>query len=166
LERFSPLFTDTQAFPMRRREPERSYGYVYPRGFDLREIAYFFEYEPTDALPDSAYADVREAVGGWRQAWETDQPPALRYWSAPGFVQIYDGRWTGREGTYTFEGPLADIYLAAAERPITATAIGRRLDPVARAETVRDALDEFGRRGLMFLDGDLAVALALPAAGR
>jgi ribosomal peptide maturation radical SAM protein 1 len=164
LERFSPLFTDTQAIPARHREPERSYGYVYPRDLDLAEIAYFFEYEPADALPDTAYADVREAVRVWRHAWDAARPPVLKYWSAPGFVQIYDGRWPGREGTYTFEGSLADIYLAATERPTTAAAIGRRLDPVVPAGTVREALDEFGRRGLMFLDGDLAVALALPAA--
>jgi ribosomal peptide maturation radical SAM protein 1 len=163
LERFSPLFTDP-AFPVERRAPERSYAYVYPESFDLEQIAYFFEYDLAGALPDSAYADLHRALITWRDRWADDQPAVLRYWSAPGFVQIYDGRWPGREGTHTFEGLLADIYLAACERPRTAAAIQRRLGAPVPAELVQEALDEFGRRGLMFLDEDLAVALALPAA--
>ncbi len=162
LERFSPLFTDP-AFPVDRRRPERSYAYVYPESFDLEQIAYFFDYDMAGALPDSAYADLRSAVIAWQDRWAADQPPVLRFWSAPGFVQIHDGRWPDREGTYTFEGVLADIYLAACDRPRTAAAIQRELGSPVPAELVQEALDEFGRRGLMFLDEDLAVALALPA---
>jgi hypothetical protein len=70
-----------------------------------------------------------------------------------------------RAGTYTFEGTLADIYLACTDRPATAAAVRDRLGkPVGLIEEV---FDEFQRRGLMFRDDKLAVALALPAvAGR
>jgi ribosomal peptide maturation radical SAM protein 1 len=162
MERFSPLFTDP-SFPVRRREPDRSYAYVYPSSFDLGEIAYFFEYELSDALPDATYEDLGRAVAAWREAWEADQPPVLRYWSAPGFVQIYDGRRPGREGTYTFEDGPADIYRAVCDRPRTAAAIQRELQRAIPVEAVREVLTEFGRRGLVFQDGDLAVALGLPA---
>jgi ribosomal peptide maturation radical SAM protein 1 len=167
MERFSPLFADPTV-PVLSRAPDRSYAYVYPTCFDLGEIAYFFEYELSDALPDSAYEDLGRAVRAWRQAWEADRPPVLRYWSAPGFLQIYDGRRPGREGTYTFEGVPADIYRAVCDRPRTAAAIRREVNPALAAEAIREVLDEFGRRGLVFLDGDLTVALATPAgvAGR
>jgi ribosomal peptide maturation radical SAM protein 1 len=162
MERFSPLFADP-SFPIHRREPDRSYAYVYPASFDLAEIAYFFEYKLAAALPDSAYEDLGRAVLDWRAAWDADRPPELRYWSAPGFVQIYDGRRPGREGTYTFEGGPADIYRAVCDRPRTAAAVQREVGPGVRIEMVREVLDEFGRRGLVFLDDDLAVALGIPA---
>jgi ribosomal peptide maturation radical SAM protein 1 len=157
MERFSPIFNDD--FPVRRRQPERSYRYVYPAAVDLDRVAYFFDYELEGALPDDTYDELRAAVGEWRRAWSADDP-TLTYRSAPGLLQIYDGRRPGHEGTYTFEGPLADIYLACSDRPTTAKAVlGGRLP----LETVRAALDGFAERGLMFLDGELALSLALPS---
>jgi hypothetical protein len=157
MERFSPIFNDD--FPVRRRQPERSYRYVYPAVVDLDRVAYFFDYELEGALPDDTYDELRAAVGEWRRAWSADDP-TLTYRSAPGLLQIYDGRRPGHEGTYTFEGPLADIYLACSDRPTTAKAVlGGRLP----LETVRAALDGFAERGLMFLDGELALSLALPS---
>ena len=163
MERFSPLYSDPAAFPVRRRVPERSYGYVYPPEVDLERVAYFFEYEFDGALPDAAYDDLRTAVDRWRAAWDAGSPPVLRYWSSPGFLQIYDGRHEGAEGTYTFEGPLAAIYLACVDRPRTAAAVRAKLELNLTTEVVRGVCEEFGRRGLMFLDGDLALSLALPS---
>jgi ribosomal peptide maturation radical SAM protein 1 len=163
MERFSPLFSEPEEFRVRFRAPERSYRYVYPDGVDLDRIAYFFEYELADALPDSAYAGLRQAVDEWRAAWNAGQPPVLKYWSAPDFLQIYDGRHQGAEGTYTFEGTLAEIYLACSDRPTTAAAVRAKLGQRLPVEAVQEAFDEFQQRGLIFLDGSLAVALALPA---
>jgi ribosomal peptide maturation radical SAM protein 1 len=167
MERFSPLFNEADVFGHTSRVPERSYAYVYPDSVDLDRAAYFFEYELADALPDSAYDGLRQAVRSWNEAWKADRPPVLTYWSAPGFLQIYDGRHPGREGTYTFEGQLADIYLACSDRPSTAPAVRDRLALDLPVEAVQEAFTEYRRRGLMFLDGSLALALALPAvAGR
>jgi ribosomal peptide maturation radical SAM protein 1 len=165
LERFSPLFTQPARFPMKRREPEPSYRYVYPATVDLERIAYFFEYDMETALDPSTYTALRDAVTRWRAAWETETPPRLVYRSAPGFLQIYDGRHPDGQGTYTFRDTVAAIYLACVDRPRTATGVHRELGvPVT---TVVGAFRRFGERGLMFLDDDLAVALALPAtAGR
>src|SRR5262249_45361807 len=52
MERFSPLFTEREAFPVRYLRPEADYAYVYPSSVDLGELAYFFEYEFADSLPD------------------------------------------------------------------------------------------------------------------
>ena len=161
LERFSPLFTDNDA--LRYRTPERSYRYVYPDHVDLGRVAYFFDYELNDGLPDGAYAAFRRAAADWADAWQAARPPALTYWSAPHLVQIYDERRPGQEGTYTFEGTLADLYLACVSRPTTAAAVRQRLGLSLPAEAVRELFEEMGKRGLMFLDGPYVLALALPA---
>ena len=87
----------------------------------------------------------------------------LKYWSAPHYVQIYDERKQGQGGTYTFEGTLADLYLACSNRPTTADAVRRELDLHLPAEAIHELFEEFGKRGLMFLDGQFALALAVPA---
>jgi ribosomal peptide maturation radical SAM protein 1 len=151
LERFSPMFR------LRPASPEPSYQHVYPSTMDIDKVAYFFEYEPD--LPPDTYTGLSKAVGEWREAWKS--APALVYRSSPGFLQIYDGRYPGREGTYTFHDTLADIYLACSDRPATASAVHAKLDVPVRA--VEDAFVQFQERGLMFLDENLALALALPA---
>jgi ribosomal peptide maturation radical SAM protein 1 len=165
LERFSPLYTDPERFGLRECRPERSYRYVYPDGVDLDRVAYFFEYD-LDTLPDGAYEELARAVAGWSDAWKSGHRPTLRYWSAPGFLQIHDGRYPGRGGTYTFHGTLADIYLACSDRPMTAAAVRDRLRLDRPVDAIEAVFREFQQRGLMFLDGSLAVALALPAVGR
>ncbi|MEV6493220.1 RiPP maturation radical SAM C-methyltransferase [Actinoplanes sp. NPDC051633] len=162
MERFSPLFAQNPD-----REPEASYRYVYPPTMDLGRIAYFFEYEPADALPATAYQGVRDGVAAWTKAWtkawaETTRP-SLTFWSAPDLVQIHDGRYAGREGTYTFEGTLARIYQAVSDRAMSAAAVRRRLGLEEPVEEIDEIFREFASCGLMFLDGDLALALALPA---
>ena len=89
----------------------------------------------------------------------------LTYWSAPDFLQIYDGRQRGRDGTYTFEGTLADLYLACSNRPVTAAAVRRELDLNLPVGAIQEIFCEFQQRGLMFIDGQLALALAVPAVG-
>lgn len=163
LERFSPLFTEHETFRLRHRRPERSYSYVYPPSVDLERVAYFFDYELEGGLPDSTYAGVRRAAEDWSDAWQADQPPVLKYWSAPGFIQIYDERRRGQGGTYTFEDTLADLYLACVSQPTTAAAVRRRLDLHLPVEDIQKVFEEFATRGLMFLDGQFALALALPA---
>lgn len=158
LERFSPLFGDVKD-----KRPERSYGYVYPREVELERVAYFFDYEMDGALPDSVYAGVRCAADDWSRAWLAGGPPTLTYWSAPGLVQISDQRRPERAGTHTFRDTLADIYLACSDRPITATAVRRELGLELPVEAIQEVFTEFGERGLMFLDGQFALALALPA---
>jgi ribosomal peptide maturation radical SAM protein 1 len=163
LERFSPIFTERDTFPLRYRSPERSYRYVYPDNIDLDRVAYFFDYELDGALPDSTYAGVRRAAKDWSSAWLDDSPPVLKYWSAPGFVQIYDERQRGQGGSYTLEDTLADLYLACINRPTTAAAVRRSLDLDLPAEGIQEVFAEFAQRGLMFLDEQFVLSLAVPA---
>jgi ribosomal peptide maturation radical SAM protein 1 len=163
LERFSPMFTEPDRFPTKYRRPEASYAYVYPGEVDLDRAAYFFDYEFEETLPDSAYEPLITAVETWRRAW-TDLPlPSLTYRSSPDFLQIYDARRPGHEGTYTYRGQLAQLYSAISHRPMTATAVRDGLGLTWPVEAVIEALSAWEADGLVFRDGDRAVALALPA---
>ncbi|UOZ05330.1 RiPP maturation radical SAM C-methyltransferase [Amycolatopsis sp. WQ 127309] len=162
LERFSPLFTQPARFPLRRREPEPSYRHVYPSTVDLDRVAYFFDYETEAALDPDVYAPLGDAVSAWTAAWQADRRPVLVYRTSPGFLQIYDGR-PDRTGTHTFHDALAGIYLACVDRPRTAAAVHRELGLTAPVAEVEAVFREFAARGLMFLDENLALALAVPA---
>jgi ribosomal peptide maturation radical SAM protein 1 len=162
LERFSPLFREPDELFVF-RSPERSYRYVYPATVDLRRIAYFFDYELVDGLPADEYNVLATASRGWRQAWENGRRPRLEYRWTPGLLEIDDTRRPNRPGTHTVEGLAADIYVACADRPRTAAAVDRELHPPGGVEQVRAVLAEFSGLGLMLLDEDRALALAIPA---
>jgi ribosomal peptide maturation radical SAM protein 1 len=163
LERFSPMFTRPDRFPVRHRRPEPSYRHIYPATTDIERVAYFFDHEPEGTLPPSAYAALGDAVRDWADAWAADVPPSLTYRTSPGYLEIYDARHPDRAGTYTFRDTLAAIYLACADRPTTARAVQAKLALDLPVRAVEDAFTQFGERGLMFLDGELALSLALPA---
>lgn len=163
LERFSPMFTQPARFPTRYRVPEPSYRLVYPSTVDVERIAYVFDHEFSDALPDAAYTPLNKALAEWSRAWETGTPPALMYRSSPGYLEIYDVRQPGQEGVYTFRDTLADIYVACGERPRTAAAVRDLLKLDLPVRAVEDAFEQFQERGLMFGDDNLALSLALPA---
>ena len=163
LERFSPLFTEQDTGGLRYKTPERSYQYVYPADVDLEKAAYFFDYLVEGSVPETAYAAVRDAAKAWSSAWQAGQPPMLTHRSAPRFVQIRDQRHQGHDGTYTFEDTLADLYLACGNRPTTAAAVRRKLGLRLSEEAIHEVFQEFQQRGLMFIDGQLALALSLPA---
>ncbi len=163
LERFSPLFADRDTFRLRCVAPERSYQYIYPGDVDLERVAYFFDYDFDGRLPDSTYEGLRGAARDWRDAWKADKTPVLKYWSAAHFIQIYDERQREQGGTYTFEDTLADLYLACTDRPTTAAAVRRELDLPLPVEAIQEIFVEFQKRGLMFLDEQFALALAVPA---
>ena len=163
LERFSPLFSEHETCQISTRTPELSYRYVYPRDVNLAQVAYFFDYQPGADAPEAAYEDVQKAVNTWSTSWLADKQPSLTYWSAPHFVQIHDQRRPEQAGKYTFEDTLADLYLACITRPNTAATVRRQLGLSLPTEAVQEVFTEFRDRGLMFLDGQLALALALPA---
>ncbi len=163
LERFSPLFSDPGIRRFGGVTPERSYRYVYPADIDLGKVAYFFDYRADGSVPESSYAALGQAVSAWAQAWRDGPRPSLTFWSAPHFVQIADQRQAGNAGTYTFEDTLADLYLACTDRPTTAAAVRERLGLRLPADDIQEIFADLQRRGLMFLDGRFALALALPS---
>lgn len=166
MQRFSPIFVDRERFPLRWMAAERAYAFVYPPEVDVEKLAYFFEYELDGTLPEDAYAELSAAATEWLRSWEEgDTRPQLTFWSAPGYVQIHDGRRPETTGTYALEDPYAAIYKACSERPIGLRALREKLGLDLSEEDVEVVVDEFTKRGLMMRDGSQALTLALPAVG-
>jgi ribosomal peptide maturation radical SAM protein 1 len=165
LGRFSPMFTDAESFGIHGVHADPGYRRVYPDTIDHDKIAYYFGHDQADKLDESTYAPLATAIEQWQQRWTGGDRPALTYWSAPGFLQIHDERVPGAEGTYTFEGDLAAIYLACSDRPMSAAVVHAAITPALTVAQVAEVCTEFARRGLLMLDGDQALALALPAIG-
>jgi ribosomal peptide maturation radical SAM protein 1 len=163
LERFSPLFSDRQAFPAEFIRPTPSYAFVYPTRVELDKIAYFFDHSLEGTLPDEAHKPTADFLFTWKSAWSSSRPPTLTYRSSYDFVQIEDSRRASSSGTYTFEGALARLYQAASDRPISTKRLAERLAIDASDERITEALDAFCESGLMARDGDQFLALALPA---
>lgn len=165
MERYSPIFNDRESFPAKYVRPERSMPLVYPSQVDLNETAYFFDYELEDSLPDATYNEVGKLAAAWVHAQKADRPPELVWWQSPGLLQIEDLRKPEEPGTYTFEDPLASVYTACSDKPVKAAWVKEALDLPYSVDEVESALDEFVARGLMMRDGNLFLALALPATG-
>ncbi|MCK7499433.1 MAG: hypothetical protein MZW92_60270 [Comamonadaceae bacterium] len=78
IERFSPVYFDRASFPARTIRPEASYADVYPPELDLAKVAYFFDGELDDTLPDPAHAATVEWAAEWKRIWNSGRPhPAL-----------------------------------------------------------------------------------------
>jgi ribosomal peptide maturation radical SAM protein 1 len=166
MERFSPLYADRQAFPARYIRPEASYGYVYPDRVNLDRVAYFFDYELENTLPDTVYEATAEWIRTWKAAWQTESRPALTFWACPGLLQIEDRR-ASEVGVHTFREPLASIYAACSNRPVSAAELNRGLAMGWSDADMGAVLEEFCARRVMMRDGELFLSLALPAsAGR
>jgi hypothetical protein len=163
MERFSPIFEDRTSFPARWVAPEKGLKYIFPAYVDLDNIAFFFDYELEDTLPDSTFDEVTKAVEAWKEAWNADTRPALTLHRAPGFIQIVDERDPLTVRVHRFTGDLATLYAALMEKAMTAQMVRDVSALPYPAGEVEDALDEFVERNLMMRDGNLFLSLALPA---
>jgi ribosomal peptide maturation radical SAM protein 1 len=162
LDRFSPNYFDRERFPVRSLEPELSLSYVYPDRVNLRRLAYTFDHEFADELPASAYQPLRQAAELWQDAWDDDFQPTLTFRSSPGVLIIQDQRRRGGGLLYRFDDPLAGIYTAISDAPLSAAALREHLDLPWKADDISEALDLFADKGLVMREDDLFLALAIP----
>jgi ribosomal peptide maturation radical SAM protein 1 len=162
LERFSPLFANRKRFPVESLEPESSLAYVYPPAVARERVAYFFDHTFPNELPEAVFEPIIQKVGAWRAAWEDEIEPWLVYRTSPGLLQIEDGRDPAAPKLYQFESPLAEIYRAISDRPISAANVQQALNLPWSADEIADALDLFAAKGLVMRDDELFLALAIP----
>jgi ribosomal peptide maturation radical SAM protein 1 len=165
MEHFSPVFVDRHAFPVRYIRPHFSYAYVYPRHVDLERVAYFYDYQFVDSLPEGAYEETRRQLRLWQEAWKDPVlTPMLTYWYAPGLLHIEDRRDAKTASTqYTFQGVLPELYKGCSDAPLTAGELQTHLRLDLDEEEIRLALEEFCTQGLMMREGECYLSLALPA---
>jgi ribosomal peptide maturation radical SAM protein 1 len=163
MERFSPLYFDRENFPAVFLRPERSYSYVYPKHIQLDYVAYFFDYELADTLPDSAFTETRRHIKGWRAMWKNGVRPRLVFWHAPGLLRIDDARDPAAPRELCFADPAASIYASCSDRPRSAANLKETLDLSLSVDDIEGILNEFIAYEVMIQDGSLFLSLALPA---
>jgi ribosomal peptide maturation radical SAM protein 1 len=162
LDRFSPFFFDRGRFPIKRLEPHPSLAYIYPSYIDRMKVTYLFEHEFEGELPEAAFGRIRGALRSWQGAWADDLRPSLTYRWSPGRLTIEDRRISDAPRLHNFEGPLADLYNALSERPLSVALLKQKLDLPSSNVEISKALDRFAADGLVMRDEDLFLALAVP----
>jgi hypothetical protein len=166
LERFSPYFFDRERFPVANVRPQASYRYVYPEHVDLEKIAYFFDYDMGETLPDSAHKVCRDFVAEWQKAWSSGHPCTLFYRrTSDGLMLDYSS--PERSGSYDFSGALALIYEYCVETMRTPRQVVEHLgltspDCAFAEDEIRDVLDEFCNGRLMVAEDNKYLSLAVP----
>jgi ribosomal peptide maturation radical SAM protein 1 len=168
LERFSPYYHDRERFPVSNIRPQASYRYVYPPHVDLEKIAYFFDYEMENTIPDSAHESTQALVSEWQQDWNSARRHTLSYRRTSDGLLV-DYNWgPEKSGTYSFSGALASIYEFCVETMHRPKEVVEHLRQPPRnysfsEEQVRDAMDEYCRGRLMIREDDRYFSLAIPS---
>lgn len=162
MERFSPIFTDAHSFERKTFRPESSYTYVYPKNVDLTQVAYFFEYEFSHRLSESAYEETTAVVHQWQERWKGANKPFLTYRTANDFVQIIDDR-EGQSSVVELQGLPARIYSACSSEARTAAHLKQMLELSEPAERIADELQALVDHGLTMREGNRFLSLALPS---
>lgn len=167
LERYSPYFTRRDIFPVQNIRAERSYRHAFPSHVDVEKLAYFFDYEMRETLPDGVHAASEAWVDEWRRRWNSNKPDTLRFHRVGEDLIIDDDRGAAQGGTsHAFYGPRAAAYLFCVEEIRTASQIRAHLSATnsgpLTTEDIRATLDEFCSDGLMLRENDRYLALALP----
>jgi hypothetical protein len=138
-------------------------NFIYPPRVALDQVAYIFDYELDNTLPENAFDDLRHAVDEWKALQAKDVRPSLTLQRAPDFIQIVDGRKQDTLDVHTFRGELAQLYEAVMDRPRSPRMVHELTELECGVEEIEEVLDEFVARDLMMRDGNLFLALALPA---
>jgi ribosomal peptide maturation radical SAM protein 1 len=167
LDRFSPLFEDPEQYQRSGLRPAAMYDAVYPPYVDLERAAFAFDATLEHTLPDAAYEPLIAAVQTWSAAFVSRPRPRLTASYAPGVLHLDDRRWRGSWRAQVFEGTAAEAYMACFDQPRSLRQIvealpGENGDRPA-PDAVADALDDFVSQRLVMRDGNLFLALALPA---
>ena len=167
LERFSPYFSNREAFPIHEVRPEASYSYVYPPEVNLDKIAYFFDYQMKNTVGEHVHAGITEWVDSWSSRWHSASPDTLFYRRTLDAIFIDDRRGPERHTSYTFYGPLALIYEYCSEEPRTTSQMIEYLlstsqEPSYPEQKVQEGLNKFCQAGLMLHEDGKYLSLAVP----
>jgi len=166
INRFSPYYNTPDEFGIRLEGPKPWYRFLHDTDeAGLANIAYFFEHGYDDNRNPHEYAQpVFQAVELWNQDAEKNFGK-LTVKRGPGFVQVVDGRTSGKGGTYTLDGVAGEAYLAC-ERGATPHRVWNSLSAEFRSEVteddVRAFLDQMVKIRLMYEENDHYLSLALP----
>jgi len=162
MERFSPLFVERDKFPSRKMAPNSNYGLVYPEYVDLDKAAYFFDYELEESLGDDVYEPLVQASARWRAAEADDRSPMLLVNAEGDSVVVTDTRDPDQPAEWRLTGLDSAVHTYVMDVGSTPKKVAAGLEmPV---DAVERSLNRLAEQRLLFRDGNMFLALALPAA--
>jgi ribosomal peptide maturation radical SAM protein 1 len=162
MERYSPLFIESDTFLTNQKIPDKSYQYIYPEDVDLNSIAYFFDYFLESQLDDSAYDNIRQSIAQWKESWSEERRPDMNFCWAPGFIRIDDFRVPDLPGRFEFDGILADLYAFISDKPLSVKSIMLKSSINFSVDEVKKVLHGFVDRNLAIEENGHYLALAIP----
>lgn len=164
LDRFSPYFTQPEAYGIHRVRPLEAYAYIYPFAAEiLHNIAYSFEFDYTDqADPHELAIDTIEYADDWRQRPLSGSLQAVQ--TKAGRLLIVDSR-AQRKTAYALEGLDRAAYLIC-DTMQSMSGIKRQLQRDSGAQAISDKqlrgfLDSLVANDLMVTDGTHYLSLAI-----
>lgn len=163
LERFSPFYTDASLgfFNVR---PHASYKHIYPEHIDHAKIAYFFDYDVRDVVPEETFAALEAATNHWSELWANTPRPSLVYRRLPDKLFLIDRR-TEQARQAMLTGWAAYAYEACGDSPRTAVGVSDQLAESGGEVTVGQVtslLARCCRSGVMVHDAGKYLSLAIP----
>jgi hypothetical protein len=172
VERFSPYYTEP-GFPVRNLRPKPAYSLIWPEGqVSLEKIAYFFDAEMGETLPEEHFHALRAAAAGWQERWSNGRRPSLTYTRAPDWMQVLDRRDPKRPQIHALHDEQAALYELCGESWRTPGDLHRACDKSTRdaatpAFSITEArarrlLGELCEMGLMIEEDERFLSLALP----
>jgi ribosomal peptide maturation radical SAM protein 1 len=157
-DRGSPMFEQPSEHSITMLRPSRCYRYIYPAGYNLRRVSYYFEHQVADILADGDYDECLDLVEDWKQRWGRPARPSLSFLKTWDSLSIHDRRGPSPKA-YRYDDDWATLYEFAADAT-DEEEMQRKLG--CEAEWLQGALREFVDRGLMVHLDDKYLALALP----
>jgi ribosomal peptide maturation radical SAM protein 1 len=163
LQRFSPNFTQAVATGFEDVRPMGAYGYIYPKEIDTRRIAYFFEYNAKDTLPETAYAPIRTEIAHWQKQWRAKVKPRLTYAIKDDRLSILDARRPEAPRAHKFDGLAARVYEFCSDTDRSVANILEHLCDMTTDENgLKALLGRFLMDGLICEEDGTFLSLAVP----
>jgi hypothetical protein len=168
LDRFSPYFDNPGGFGMVNVRPLKIYRHLYPLAeADLRDIAYFFDFDYEDGLQPWSYIGPIEAqLARWREA-EVAGASLESYTTPHDTLVIVDRRSTARRPPTVLRDWQKEVYEFCDQTRGIRTIAQWRADErngVPDEASLRTFLDHLVDMRVMARDGDRYLSLAVPLA--
>ena len=165
--RFSPYF-DQKGRWLEHVRPVSWYRGLFPEDrIDLSRVAYYFDADWKNTLPDESYSKLIAATLTWIHIWrDSEQLPQLTYSAmSDGGLRLEDTRW-GRANNITLSAVEASVYQAI-DSPISLGQLAKKLENTAAGdltpEQVAAVLERFISAELALRDKSFYLGIACSA---
>ena len=162
MDRFSPLFANSQQFDFVDRRPMAAYSYVYPlKRPELERLAYFFDFGYADGRDPTEYTrGLMYEVARWAELHRKTWRPQLDLLQAGSVLLVNDTRPCAVKPTHILSGPMAKIYVLC-DTAQTVHGLAQKLDNILDELELRAMLEQLLTLGLVVEMEDHYLSLAV-----